>query len=189
MLQAKSLLSREDYLRQEAQGDVKHEFLQGQAYAMAGGTFNHARVAGNLFASLRQGLRGKPCQPMNSDMRVHTPSGLDTYPDVSAYCGQPDLTDNKTTLLNPVLVVEVLSPSTREYDRTSKFAHYRSIPGLQDYLLVDPETVSVEHFHCLKRDEWLLRVYSQPDDVLVLDALGIRLPLSDIYDLCNGGRE
>ncbi len=75
MLQVKPLFSREDYLLLEAQSDVKHEFLQGQMYAMAGGTFNHARVAGNLFANLRQLLRGKPCQPMNSDMRVHTPSG------------------------------------------------------------------------------------------------------------------
>lgn len=186
MLQAKPLFSREDYLQMETQSGEKHEFLQGQAYAMAGGTFNHARVAGNLFASLRQLLRGKPCQPMNSDMRVHTPSGLDTYPDVSVYCGQPELGDKQTTLLNPILLVEVLSPSTREYDRSSKFAHYRSIPGLQDYLLVDPEAVSVEHFHCLKRDEWLLRVYSERDDVLVLDALGISLPLSEFYDLAEG---
>ncbi|MDX9989808.1 Uma2 family endonuclease [Thiothrix unzii] len=181
MLQVKPCFSREDYLLLEAQSDVKHEFLAGQAYAMAGGTFNHARVAGNLFASLRQLLRGKPCQPMNSDMRVHTPSGLDTYPDVSVYCGQPDLNDKQTTLLNPVLLVEVLSPSTREYDRSSKFAHYRSIPSLQDYLLIDPEAVAVEHFHRLKRDEWLLRVYSQPDDVLVLDTLGISLALNEFY--------
>lgn len=186
MLQAKALLSREEYLLLEAHGDAKHEFLQGQVYAMAGGTFNHARIAGNLFASLRQLLRGKPCQPMNSDMRVHTPSGLDTYPDVSVYCGQPELSDKQTSLLNPILLVEVLSPSTHEYDRSSKFAHYRSMPGLQDYLLVDPEAVSVEHFHRLKRDEWLLRVYSQLDDVLVLDTLGISLPLRDFYDSVEG---
>lgn len=182
MLQVTPLLSREDYLLLEAQSDIKHEFLAGQMYAMVEGTFNHARIAGNLFASLRQLLRGKPCQPMNSDMRVHTPSGLDTYPDVSVYCGQVELNDKQTTLLNPVLLVEVLSPSTREYDRSSKFAHYRSIPSLQDYLLVDPEAVSVEHFHRLKRDEWLLRVYSQLNDVLILDTLGIRLPLSEFYD-------
>ena len=182
-LQAKPLLvSRENYLLLEAQSDVKHEFLQGQVYAMAGDTFNHARVAGNLFASLRQLLRDKPCQPMNSDMRVHTPSGLDTYPGVSAYCGKPELNDQQTTLLNPVLLVEILSPSTREYDRSSKFAHYRSLPSLQDYLLIDPEVVAVEHFHCLKRDEWWLRVYHQRDDVLVLDALDIRLALGEFYD-------
>ncbi len=92
------------------------------------------------------------------------------------------MNDQQTTLLNPVLLVEILSPSTREYDRSSKFAHYRSIPSLQDYLLIDPEAVAVEHFHCLKRDEWLLRVYSQRDDVLVLDALGIHLVLREFYD-------
>lgn len=179
---AQSLLSREEYLQQEQQTELKHEFLQGQCcYAMAGDTFNHARVAGNLFASLRQHLLGKPCHPMNSDLRVHTPSGLDTYPDVSVYCHEPDLSDNQTTLLNPVLLVEVLSLSTRNYDRTSKFAHYRSITSLQDYLLIDPDTILVEHYHRLKQDEWLLRVYSQISDVISFETLGIQVPLSAIY--------
>jgi len=92
---------------------------------------------------LRQALKGKSCQPMNSDMRVQTPSGLDTYPDISVYCGEPDLGDNDTTLLNPTVIVEVLSPSTRDYDRGGKFSHYRSITDLQDYLLVDPGAVLV----------------------------------------------
>ncbi len=182
MPQVQAKTSRDEYLLMEAQGNDKHEFFQGQVYAMAGGTFNHARVAGNLFASLRQFLRGKPCQPMNSDMRIHTPSGLDTYPDVSVYCGQPELTDNQTTLLNPVVVIEVLSPSTRDYDRSGKFTHYRSIPGLQDYLLVDPESVLVEHFHRIKRDEWLLKVYSELTDVVVLEALGAELSLAEMYE-------
>lgn len=182
MPQVQAKTSRDEYLLMEAQGNDKHEFFQGQVYAMAGGTFNHARVAGNLFASLRQLLRGKPCQPMNSDMRIHTPSGLDTYPDVSVYCGQPELTDNQTTLLNPVVVIEVLSPSTRDYDRSGKFAHYRSIPGLQDYLLVDPESVLVEHFHRIKRDEWLLKVYSEQADVVILEELAIELSLVDMYE-------
>lgn len=182
MLQPKPQTERDDYLLMEAQGDEKHEFFAGQVFAMAGGTFNHARVAGNLFAQLRQTLRDKPCQPMNSDMRIHTPSGLDTYPDVSVYCGQPELSDNQTTLLNPVLVIEVLSPSTRDYDRSGKFAHYRSIPGLQDYLLIDPESVLVEHFKRIKRDEWLLRVYSDMAASITLESLGITLSLTDIYE-------
>lgn len=182
MLQPKPQTERDDYLLMEAQGDEKHEFFAGQVFAMAGGTFNHARVAGNLFAQLRQTLRDKPCQPMNSDMRIHTPSGLDTYPDVSVYCGQPELSDNQTTLLNPVLVIEVLSPSTRDYDRSGKFAHYRSIPGLQDYLLIDPESVLVEHFNRIKRDEWLLRVYSDMAASITLGSLGITLSLTDIYE-------
>lgn len=181
MFQAKSLLSREAYLSQEMQGDKKHEFYQGQIFSMAGGTFKHAHIAGSLYAHLRWSLRGKPCQPMNSDMRVHTPSGLDTYPDVSVYCNQPELTDNDTTLLNPSVVFEVLSPTTRDYDRSGKFAHYRSIPGLQDYLLIDPEIVLLEHFHRLKQDEWLLHVYSDIRDTINLDSLGVVLALGDVY--------
>jgi Uma2 family endonuclease len=83
---------------------------------------------------------------MNSDMRIATPSGLNTYPDTSVYCHAPELTDNNRTLLNPVLIVEVLSPSTRSYDRGDKFMHYRSIPSLQDYVLIDSEMVLVEHY-------------------------------------------
>ena len=178
---AQVLLSREAYLQQEQQTGLKYEFLNGQMYAMAGGTFNHARISGNFFASLRQHLRTKPCQPMNSDLRVHTPSGLDTYPDVSVYCHAPELSDNQTTLLNPILLVEVLSPSTRNYDRSSKFAHYRSIVSLQDYVLIDPESVLIEHYHRLKQDEWLLRVDSQLSDVLNLVTLDIHIPLSELY--------
>ena len=181
MLQAKPTLSRADYLQLDEQSHEKHEFLDGQVYAMAGGTFNHARVSGNIFATLRQALRGKPCQPMNSDMRVHTPSGLDTYPDISVFCGEPELTDNQRTLLNPLIIIEVLSPSTRDYDRAGKFTHYRSIPELQDYLLVDPESILVEHFHRLKRDEWLLRVYSSLAVDLKLDSIDVTVSIQDFY--------
>ena len=174
-------MSRNDYLAQDAQSDDKLEFFEGQIFAMAGGTFKHAQVAGNVYGELRQGLKGKPCQPMNSDMRVHTPSGLDTYPDISVYCGEPDLGDNDTTLLNPTVIIEVLSPSTRDYDRGGKFAHYRSITDLQDYLLVDPAAVLVEHFHRVGQDEWLLHVYSDLAAVVVLESLDLSLSLESIY--------
>lgn len=162
MLQPSVQLSREAYLLLEQEGELKHEYYAGQAFAMAGGTFRHARVAGNIYTGLATALFGKSCQPMNSDMRVHTPSGLDTYPDISVYCGEPELADNERTLLNPVMIIEVLSPSTCDYDRGGKFAHYRSILGLQDYLLVDPDTMLVEHYHRLGRDEWHLQVHTNP---------------------------
>lgn len=173
--------SRDDYLIQDAQSETKLEFFEGQIFAMAGGTFKHAQVAGDVYGELRQALKDKPCQPMNSDMRVHTPSGLDTYPDISVYCGDPELGDNDTTLLNPILIVEVLSPSTRDYDRGGKFAHYRSIVGLQDYLLVDPSAILVEHFHRVGQDEWLLHVYSDLASEVVLESLGLSLSLQAIY--------
>lgn len=118
---------------------------------------------------------------MNSDMRVHTPSGLDTYPDISVYCGDPELGDNETTLLNPAVIIEVLSPSTRDYDRGGKFAHYGSIGDLQDYLLVDPSAVLVEHYRRVAQDEWLLHVYSDMAAVIALESLGLSLSLESIY--------
>ena len=181
MLKVEYTSSREEYLQLETDSDQKHEFFQGQVFAMAGGTFRHARISGNLFANLSQSLRGKSCQPMNSDMRIHTPSGLDTYPDISVYCGQPELNDASTTLLNPQVIIEVLSPSTRDYDRGGKFAHYRSILGLQDYLLVDPDTVLVEHFHRLGRDEWLFHIHTDLCANLELESLGMNLQLETIY--------
>lgn len=181
MQQAIDKASRDDYLVQDSQSDEKLEYYDGYVFAMAGGTFKHAQVAGNLFGELRQSLKGKSCQPMNSDMRVHTPSGLDTYPDISVFCGDPELGDNDTTLLNPTVIMEVLSPSTRDYDRGGKFAHYRSIECLQDYLLVDPENTLVEHFHRVAQDEWLLHVYSDVTANISLESIGITLSLADLY--------
>ena len=181
MPQAKHEITRKNYLEQDAESDTRLEYFEGQVFAMAGGTFKHAQVAGNVYNELRQALKGKPCRPMNSDMRVHTPSGLDTYPDISVYCGEPDLGDNDTTLLNPTVIIEVLSPSTRDYDRGGKFAHYRSIESLQDYLLVDPTETLVEHFKRVAKDEWLLHVYSNLQASVALESLGLEIALESLY--------
>ncbi|MBK8454246.1 MAG: Uma2 family endonuclease [Thiofilum sp.] len=181
MFSVENTISREQYLLQESQSTQRHEYFQGQITAMAGGTFNHAQVAGNAYSLLRQKLMGKSCHPMNSDMRVHTPSGLDTYPDISVYCGKPELGDNNTTLLNPSMIIEVLSPSTRDYDRGGKFAHYRSLPPLQDYILIDPEQIMVEHFHKISRDEWHFYIHTQASNTLKLEALNIELSIAELY--------
>lgn len=175
-------ISREDYLKLEEVSPEKHEFYQGQVFAMAGGTFQHARIGLNVTTELAVRLRGKPCQPMNSDMRITTPSGLNTYPDASVYCGQPELTDSNKTLLNPVLIVEVLSPSTRSYDRGDKFHHYRSIPSLRDYLLIDSETVLVEHYQRIGAYEWNLHEYRRLTDILNLDSIKELLTVSVFYE-------
>jgi len=179
---AKKVYSLEEYLALEATSEEKHEYYNGEIFAMAGGTFRHAQLAENIFASLRQHLRGKPCQPKSSDMRLATPSGLYTYPDASVYCGKPELSDTQTELKNPVVIVEVLSPSTKNYDRGDKFKLYRSIPSFQEYLLVDSESVSVEHFSKLDRGEWLLREYTSLSDTIDLRAIDLSLSLCDIYD-------
>lgn len=178
----KTLISREDYLKLEETSTEKHEFYQGQVFAMAGGTFQHARIGLNVTTELAVRLRSKPCQPMNSDMRITTPSGLNTYPDASVYCGQPELTDSNKTLLNPVLIVEVLSPSTRSYDRGDKFHHYRSIPSLRDYLLIDSEAILVEHYQRIGAYEWNLHEYRQSTDILNLDSIKESLVVSVFYE-------
>lgn len=178
----KTQISRDDYLRLDEAATEKHEFYSGQMFAMAGGTYQHARIGLNVTTELAVRLRGKPCHPMNSDMRVATPSGLNTYPDTSVYCHAPELTDNNRTLLNPVLIVEVLSPSTRSYDRGDKFMHYRSIPSLQDYVLIDSEMVLVEHYQRIGTYEWHLHEYRQLTDAIKLESVGETLEVACFYD-------
>jgi len=182
MQQALKDCSREEYLAFDEGAELKHEFFQGEVFAMTGGPFNHAAVALNISAFLAERLRGKRCRPMNSDMRLHTPSGLDTYPDVSVFCGQPQLTDRQCTLLNPVVIVEVLSPTARSYDRGDKFTLYRSIASLRDYLLVDSEQTFVEHFRRTDQGEWILHEYRGFSEVAPIHSIGERLPLSVMYE-------
>ena len=181
MQQNVSRQTREDYLALEAASGQKHEFYRGEVFAMAGGTFRHSDISSNVLAALRVMLRGKSCRAMNSDMRLHTPSGLDTYPDVSAFCGTAELTDKETTLLNPALIVEVLSPSTRDYDKGGKFTLYRSIPSLRDYLLVDSEEVFVEHFRWTRAGEWVLHEYREASDEVPLGSIDECLAVAQIY--------
>lgn len=178
----KTQLSREDYLKLEQTSPEKHEFYQGQVFAMAGGAFQHARIGLNVTTELAVRLRGKPCQPMNSDMRIVTPSGLNTYPDASVYCHQSELTDNNCTLLNPVLVVEVLSPSMRSYDRGDKFLHYRSIRSLKDYLLIDSEMILVEHYQRISAYEWNFHEYCQLTDTLILESIEQKMTVASFYE-------
>lgn len=178
----KTSIKRTEYLKFDEQSPEKHEFYKSEVFAMSGGTFNHSAISLNATTILKNKLRGKPCHPMNSDMRVQTPSGLDTYPDVSVFCNDPELTDNQRTLLNPVLLIEVLSPSTRTYDRGDKFWHYRSIPTLQDYLLVDSESIYVEHHQRQSKDEWLLHEYRELESTLTLKSLELAISLSDFYE-------
>jgi Uma2 family endonuclease len=173
---------RIEYLAMEEAANVRHEFFQGQIFAMSGGTFNHVVLSGNVYFALKTKLRGKPCQPVNSDMRIHTPAGLDTYPDVSVYCDQPELTDNNRTLLNPVVIIEVLSPTTRNYDQGEKFRLYRSIPSLREYLLIDSESIEVNHFRKLENADWLLHEYTVISDIIWLPTIEQPLSLAEIYE-------
>jgi Uma2 family endonuclease len=175
-------ISREDYFALEATADQKHEFYQGQLFAMAGGTFNHAAIGANIVTTLKTKLRGKCCQSTNSDMRVETPTGLITYPDAAVYCGKPELTANQCSLLNPIVIIEVLSPSTRHYDQIDKFALYRSITTFCDYLLIDSEKNHVQHFRKIDDNEWLLHDYFDLAETICISSIQETIRLSEIYE-------
>lgn len=177
--------TRDEYLALEEMAEVKevkYEFYQGEIFAMSGGTFKHSRIKVNTVSALHQKLRGKSRQLTDSDMRIATPSGLMTYPDAAVFCGQPELTDNQRTLLNPVVIIEVLSPSTRRYDKSDKFMLYRSISTFRDYLLVDSEKVQVQHFRKTENNEWILHEYFDLTEDVYLGSIDESISLAEIYE-------
>jgi Uma2 family endonuclease len=132
----------EEYLEQERHSGVRHEFLDGEVFAMACASLRHAAIVLNIGVELRRQFRGKACAVYASDIRVGTPNGLYCYPDLVATCGQVQLRDQTSdTLLNPILLIEVLSESTKDYDRGSKFEQYRRIPSLKEYLTIAQDRV------------------------------------------------
>ena len=179
---ASKQLTSADYFAMEENSEEKHEFYQGEVFAISGGTYNHAAISLNIVTALKIKLRGKSCQATNSDMRIATPSGLITYPDAAVFCGKPQLTENQCCLLNPVVIVEVLSPSTRRYDESGKFSLYRSITSFSDYLLVDSEKIFVQHFRKTEANEWILHDYFNLDDVFFLNSIQEKLVLNEVYE-------
>ncbi len=163
---------------------IKLEYLDGEIWAMAGGTRAHERIAGNIFALLHNMLRESRCEPFSGNMRVTAPSGLWTYPDISIVCGEAEVIghDDETTLTNPVALVEVLSDSTRDYDRGDKFELYCSIPTLRHYLLVEQRAAGVEHRWRNETGGWSSETRSSLDQSVTLADLGVDLPLSRIYE-------
>lgn len=180
-------VTQEQYLERERAADFKSEYYAGQIFAMSGGTAPHSIIGGNIHGLFWLQLRDHDCTAFNSDMRVKvSPTGLFTYPDVSVVCGEIKYADETNDLLeNPVLIVEVLSPSTQHYDRGEKFAHYQRLQSLTDYLLVSAHVMRVEHFVRQGDDQWLLTMHHGPDAVVGIASLGCELRLSDIYRRAN----
>ena len=175
----------EEYLEMENAATIgKYEYYQGEIFAMSGAKYQHNLVVKNLFLALGSKLKGKPCQPMGSDMRVHIEENtLFTYPDISIVCGEPEFLNNdEFNLLNPVIIVEVLSQSTKGYDRGDKFKLYRDIPSLKEYILIDPERISIEAFYINAESEWALKEFMSIGDTLYLNSIKVSLPLADIYE-------
>lgn len=173
----------DEYLALDRGAEFKSEYRDGRIVAMTGATVAHVTLAGNVFGGLHARLRGSPCRALMSDMRVQVGGGRRyTYPDVTAVCGEPRFMDGTLdTLTNPVLIVEVLSPSTEAYDRGEKFLHYRTIDSLQEYVLVAQDRVLAERF--VRAGEfWTLSSLTDLDAELEFTSVGCSIPLREIYE-------
>jgi Uma2 family endonuclease len=181
---ANTYVSPEDYLALERKNEFKSEYFDGEIHAMTGASRRHNFIAGNVYATLRQVLRDRPCDVYISDMRVGVPAtNLYTYPDVAVVCGEPAFEDAEVdTLLNPTLLVEVLSKSTASYDRTAKFGHYRTLDSLAEYVLIAQDEYRVEQYTKQPDGRWLLTDIRGPEGVVELASVGLTLPLGAIYE-------
>lgn len=177
-------LTPEEYLALERKADIKSEYVDGEMFAMSGASRWHNLITGNLTGELRTQLKGRPCESYPNDQRVHIPAtGLYTYPDVVVVCGEPRFEDEQLdTLLNPRVLIEVLSPTTESYDRGKKFEHYQSIDSLAEYLLVDQTRARVEHYVRQDGNQWLLTVLEGLDATVTLPSIQCELALAEVYD-------
>ncbi len=172
----------EEYLAWERLQPEKHEFHGGEVFAMAGATFEHNLIVANVGGELRAALRQTPCRVYASDLRVKIPAtGLYTYPDVSVVCGRPELEDDKLdTLLNPLVLVEVLSDSTEDYDRGTKFTNYRTIASFRDYVLISTDKVLVEYATRREDGSWVLREF-RGGERFTIESVGVELAVDELY--------
>jgi Uma2 family endonuclease len=179
----KRLLTDEEYLAIERKASFRSEFYRGEMFAMAGASREHNLIAGNVFWRLRGQLDSRPCEVYSSDMKVRIkPTGLFAYPDVVVVCGGPQFADNeRDVLVNPGLLVEVLSPSTAVYDRGDKALHYRQLPSLRELLLIEQEHLALEHYIRQDGGDWLIKRVEGMDAALELPSLNCRLTLAEIY--------
>jgi Uma2 family endonuclease len=188
----KSKFTEDEYLQMERASDEKHEYFKGEIFrmhghgdllAMSGAGDNHNEIFSNFFGELAFRFKGKNCRPYGPDMRMHIPENtLYTYPDISIYCKKPveGLDDDIAT--SPTIIVEILSPSTRNYDMGGKFDLYRDIPSLKEYILVETQSVRVNVFRINEGGHWELEEYKNIQDILLIKAIQISISLTDIYE-------
>lgn len=182
--QPKTYLTPEQYLEFERKSDEKHEYFAGAIYLMAGGSARHNRIAGSAYAALYAQLRRRNCNVYPSDMRVKmVQTGLYTYPDISIVCGNEQFEDKKEdTLLNPVVIIEVLSPSTEKYDRGKKFQNYRTLLSLREYILIAQDECYVEKYTRQVDNTWVLTEATGREETMVLSSIQCILELMDVYE-------
>lgn len=182
--QPNSYLTPEEYLAIERQSETKHEYFKGEVFAMVGASRKHNLIAGNIFGELRQQLKGKSCEAYTNDMRMRIPvTDLYTYPDVIVVCGEPNFEDEYIdTLLNPTLIVEVLSESTESYDRGKKAGFYRAVESIVEYLLVSQDEHRVVQYIKQSDSRWLLTDIRSLESAVELSSVQCALPMKEIYD-------
>ncbi len=179
----KRKMTAAEYLEVERRAEFKSEFYNGEMFAMAGASIPHNRIVGNMLRALGNRLETRDCNVYPSDTRVKIERiNKYTYPDVSVTCGQEIYEGERDdVLLNPILIVEVLSPSTAGYDRREKFQSYQYIKTLQEYLLVSQDTCRLEQYVRVLEWEWKYRIYSSLEDVVKLESINCELPLKEVY--------
>ncbi|NET60964.1 MAG: Uma2 family endonuclease [Symploca sp. SIO2E6] len=177
----------EEYLEQEEKAEYKHEYRDGEIVPMTGGTTNHNKIALNFAANLKFGLKGQDYDIYIGDVRLWIPRYRQyTYPDVMVIEGEPIyLGTGKTTVVNPSLLVEVLSKSTKNYDLGDKFIYYRSIPEFKEYILIDQAKYHVMQYAKNSHGQWLLREQESADAILQLSSIEFQINLQDIYEKVN----
>lgn len=181
---AKQIITPVEYLEQERSAVIRSEYFNGCVYAMSGASLKHNRVVAALAVTLGTQLRHQLCEPFFGDMRVKvSTSGLYTYPDIVVVCGEPQLEDEHfDTLLNPTVIMEVLSPSTEVYDRGDKFAHYRSLASLTDYLLIAQDKPCIEHYQRQANEYWSYFVATGLAANVEIATIGCTLSLAEVYE-------
>jgi Uma2 family endonuclease len=174
----------QEYLQLEEKSDLKNEYIDGRIIPMAGGTVNHNRIAGNFYAVLNFALKQEDNEVFNSDMRLWIPKQrIYTYPDITIIVGEPEFFDNRQdTITNPKIIIEVLSKSTENYDREGKFKAYRTIPSFEEYLLVEQNRISIEHYSKTANKRWSLQEYDEEDELINLVSISLEIRLQDLYN-------
>lgn len=173
----------ETYLAEERAREGRAEYVNGVVYAMAGASLAHVRIVSDLSGALNQGLAGTGCEAVSSDLRIKAAgTTMYTYPDVVVFCENARFEDDQMdTLLDPIVLVEVLSPSTEAYDRGAKWAHYQTIPSLRHYLLVAQSEIRIEHYARQSERSWIMTAHTRLEERISLDSPEVTIEVKDVY--------
>jgi len=181
--QPKPYITEEQYIELEERAERRSEYFRGEMFPVEFATIPHAVIHSNLVLKIGTQLSGSGCQVFFNELRVRvSPTGLYTYPDIVVVCGEPEISEkDKNAIVNPKVIIEILSPTTQSYDRGDKFAHYRSIPSFQEYLLIAQDRIHAEHHIKQGGGGWLLIETSDGDTTIAIETIGVRFQLSDAY--------